>query len=159
MLGSEVGAKLGFYKGALYKRFPSLWRKVLTLEERKTMSSLNVGVRTLCNMGTMVVKATEAIKVLTGRGEYFRRTDTDVAATNSKNKEAVNKAFCRSAGTKKEHEKCKIRENLTYVPWAQVGKGVTSTQTRRQDFITSNVENPASVVMNIPVPNNLITCK
>ena len=48
MIGSEVGHRLGLLKGALYKKFPSLWRRAPTTEERKVLLSLNVGLTTAC---------------------------------------------------------------------------------------------------------------
>ncbi|KAG7217836.1 hypothetical protein INR49_020866, partial [Caranx melampygus] len=35
MIGSEVGNYLRMFRGSLYKRYPSLWRKLASVEERK----------------------------------------------------------------------------------------------------------------------------
>uniref|UniRef100_A0ABK0KYM1 SWI/SNF-related matrix-associated actin-dependent regulator of chromatin subfamily B member 1 n=1 Tax=Rattus norvegicus TaxID=10116 RepID=A0ABK0KYM1_RAT len=35
MIGSEVGNYLRMFRGSLYKRYPSLWRRLATVEERK----------------------------------------------------------------------------------------------------------------------------
>jgi len=129
MLGSEVGAYLGFFKGALYKRFPSLWRKVLNSEERDIMGSLSVGTRTLTNMGTMVVRATEAIEILNGDGEIYRRKDTEVAAENNRNKEAINAAFCRVYAPSVDRS---VIQQMTYSPAARERNAEKNIERLRQ---------------------------
>lgn len=116
MLGSEVGAFLGFFKGALYKRFPSLYRRILTSDERKVLSEFSVHRRSLTNMGTMVVKADEAMEIMTGKSDRFRRKDTMQAIENDKSKEAINVAFCRATSSKKLPD---LRQNLTFLPGAK----------------------------------------
>lgn len=130
MLGSEVGAFLGFFKGALYKRFPSLYRRIVTSDERKVLCDLNVHRRSLTNMGTMVVKADEAMEIMKGNSDEFRRKDTKQAMENDKSKEAINVAFCRakSSGTKKLPD---LRQNLTFLPGAKE-RAVASAERRKR---------------------------
>ena len=71
MIGSEVGHRMGFMKGALYKKFPSLWRRAPTIEERKILLSLNVGYNSMSNSNIMLVKASEIEKVIRGSGEQY----------------------------------------------------------------------------------------
>lgn len=35
MIGSEVGTYLRLFRGSLYKKYPGLWRRVATFEERR----------------------------------------------------------------------------------------------------------------------------
>ena len=72
MLGCEVGRYLDLYKGALYKKYPSLWKKVLSPEERDALAKEGVRYRTLCNIGTMIVRASEAEQILKGEGSQFK---------------------------------------------------------------------------------------
>ncbi|CAF3872001.1 unnamed protein product, partial [Adineta steineri] len=39
-IGSEVGNYLRLFRGTLYKKYPSLWRRMITLEERKWLIEL-----------------------------------------------------------------------------------------------------------------------
>lgn len=71
MIGSEVGHQMGLMKGALYKKFPSLWRRPPTIEERKILLSLNVGYNSMSNSNIMLVKAAEVEKVAMGGGEKY----------------------------------------------------------------------------------------
>lgn len=71
MIGSEVGHQMGLMKGALYKKFPSLWRRAPTIEERKILLSLNVGYNSMSNSNIMLVKESEIEKVFKGVGEKF----------------------------------------------------------------------------------------
>lgn len=71
MIGSEVGHQMGLMKGALYKKFPSLWRRPPTIEERKILLSLNVGYNSMSNSNIMLVKAAEVEKIAIGSGEKY----------------------------------------------------------------------------------------
>lgn len=72
MIGSEVGHHLNLQKGALYKKFPSLWRRTPTLEERKILLSLDNGYTSLSNSNIMLVKAIEVDEILQGAGTKYR---------------------------------------------------------------------------------------
>ena len=156
MLGSDVGAYLGFYKGALYKRFPSLERRILNAKEREALSELSIDNRTLCNMGTMVVKASEAMDILKGDDEYYRRKNTTTATQNNKAKEAINVAFCRKRSSRTDL--VDLRENLTFVPTAAklgkkqstVGRIIPKKQTviEKPSEMASDYPNLACTVMN-----------
>ena len=101
MLGVEVGAAMELFKGALYKKYPSLWRRILSVEEREKLHSFGRhGSHSLCNMGTMIVRASEATLVLNGVGDEYKRKDTAVAEQNKRNKEALNAAFNRRTPSK-----------------------------------------------------------
>lgn len=71
MIGSEVGHQMGLMKGALYKKFPSLWRRPPTIEERRILLSLNVGYNSMSNSNIMLVKEGEIEKIFKGFGEKF----------------------------------------------------------------------------------------
>ncbi|KAJ7387169.1 SWI SNF, matrix associated, actin dependent regulator of chromatin, sub b, member 1 [Desmophyllum pertusum] len=71
MIGSEIGHQMGMMKGALYKKFPALWRRPPTIEERKILLSLNVGYNSMSNSNIMLVKAAEVEKVAMGVGEKY----------------------------------------------------------------------------------------
>ncbi len=72
MLGSEVGNHLRLFRGDLYKKYPSLWRRKMTAEERK-MASEQIGY-SHCNISSnvMLVKATEVDEVIAGLEEKYR---------------------------------------------------------------------------------------
>lgn len=148
MLGSDVGAYLGFYKGALYKRFPSLERRILNAKEREALSELNIDNRTLCNMGTMVVKASEAMDILKGDDEYYRRKNTTTATQNNEAKEAINVAFCRKRSSRTDL--ADLRENLTFVPTAtKLGKK-QSTVRRIIPKKQTVIEKPSEIALDYP---------
>lgn len=39
-IGSEVGNYLRMFRGSLYKRYPSLWRRLVTVDERKKINAM-----------------------------------------------------------------------------------------------------------------------
>lgn len=98
MIGSEVGSCLNLYKGALYKRFPKLWRRVITKKEKKVLADLGVNNRVLANWEVMFIKASEGESILKGqaselKGTYaprtskqpiYSRNDYSIKPTNAK---------------------------------------------------------------------------
>lgn len=84
MIGSEVGHYLNLQKGALYKKFPSLWRRTPTLEERKVLLSLDNGYNSLSNSNIMLVRAEEVEEILEGAGTKYRDRLPDTPTQVSK---------------------------------------------------------------------------
>ena len=78
MIGSEVGNYVHLYRGSLYKKYPSLWRKLATLEERKYIISLGLGHSNLATNVTLL-KASEVEDVLRGDDEKYRATVQETA--------------------------------------------------------------------------------
>lgn len=72
MIGSEVGHYLNYMKGALYKKYPSLWRRCPTLEERRKLLCLEIGYKSMSNSNIMLVKASEIETILRGLGEQYK---------------------------------------------------------------------------------------
>ena len=66
MIGSHVGHSMNLLKGALYKRFPSLWRRSVTSEERQLLATIGISYSNLSNANIMLVKATEIDDIFKG---------------------------------------------------------------------------------------------
>ncbi|XP_072911668.1 SWI/SNF-related matrix-associated actin-dependent regulator of chromatin subfamily B member 1b isoform X3 [Hemitrygon akajei] len=73
MIGSEVGNYLRMFRGSLYKRYPSLCRRLATVEERKKIvaSSHDHGYTTLATSVTLL-KAAEVEEILEGNDEKYK---------------------------------------------------------------------------------------
>ncbi|XP_032899296.1 SWI/SNF-related matrix-associated actin-dependent regulator of chromatin subfamily B member 1 isoform X1 [Amblyraja radiata] len=73
MIGSEVGNYLRMFRGSLYKRYPSLCRRLATVEERKKIvaSSHDHGYTTLATSVTLL-KAVEVEEILEGNDEKYK---------------------------------------------------------------------------------------
>ncbi|XP_043925706.1 SWI/SNF-related matrix-associated actin-dependent regulator of chromatin subfamily B member 1-like [Protopterus annectens] len=73
MIGSEVGNYLRMFRGSLYKRYPSLCRRLATVEERKKIvaSSHDHGYTTLATSVTLL-KASEVEEILEGNDEKYK---------------------------------------------------------------------------------------
>jgi len=73
MIGSEVGNYLRLFRGSLYKRYPSLWRRMATAEERKIIAtrSPDIGHSTLAT-NVSLLKAVEVQDVYEGNDECYR---------------------------------------------------------------------------------------
>ena len=72
MIGSEVGSRLDLFKGALYKKFPNLWRRIVTKDEKKILSELGVSNRVLANWELMCIRASDGEAILRGDGQQFK---------------------------------------------------------------------------------------
>ena len=72
MIGSEVGSRLDLFKGALYKKFPKLWKRVVTKDEKLILAELGVSNRVLANWELMCIKAADGEAILRGEGDKFR---------------------------------------------------------------------------------------
>ena len=70
-IGSEVGNYLRMFRGSLYKRYPSLWRRLVTVDERKKLVSLGLGPHSLATNITLL-KASEVNEIFAGRDEKYK---------------------------------------------------------------------------------------
>ena len=72
MLGSEVGNYMRLFRGDLYKKYPSLWRRKMTAEERR-LASEQIGY-SYCNISSnvLLVKKTEVEEILNGLDDKYR---------------------------------------------------------------------------------------
>ncbi|XP_059397816.1 SWI/SNF-related matrix-associated actin-dependent regulator of chromatin subfamily B member 1-A-like isoform X2 [Carassius carassius] len=73
MIGSEVGNYLRMFRGSLYKRYPSLWRRLASMEERKKIvaSSHDHGYTNLATSVTLL-KASECEEIFEGNDEKYK---------------------------------------------------------------------------------------
>ncbi|VDL67201.1 unnamed protein product [Nippostrongylus brasiliensis] len=85
-IGSEIGAYLRLHRGTLYKKYPVLWRKVATLEDKEKLRQIA--------LSQALVKAHEIDELLAGQEEKYRaagstpaipRVDSGVAKSNKPN--------------------------------------------------------------------------
>uniref|UniRef100_H2Z2A5 SWI/SNF Subunit INI1 DNA binding domain-containing protein n=1 Tax=Ciona savignyi TaxID=51511 RepID=H2Z2A5_CIOSA len=81
MIGSEVGNYLRLFRGSLYKRYPSLWRRMATADERKLIASRSpdIGHSSLAT-NVSLLKASEVEEVYHGNDEKYRAATISTAA-------------------------------------------------------------------------------
>lgn len=70
-IGSEVGSYLRHFRGTLYKKYPSLWRRMITVEERKKLIQMGCSEQNLPTNITLV-KASEVDDILSGNDEKYK---------------------------------------------------------------------------------------
>lgn len=71
MIGSEVGAHLKMTRGLLYRKYPGLWRKQATFDERKRIEAQGIISAQSTNNITLV-KALEIDDVIDGLDEKYK---------------------------------------------------------------------------------------
>ena len=88
MIGSEVGNYLRLFRGSLYKKYPSLWRRLATIDERKKIATIeNVGSSLATNI--TLVRAVEIDEILEGDDEKYKvelRDKIAMQTVDSRNK-------------------------------------------------------------------------
>jgi SWI/SNF-related matrix-associated actin-dependent regulator of chromatin subfamily B protein 1 len=88
-IGSEVGNYLRMFRGSLYKRYPSMWRRLITLEERKKLANMGYGHHSLATNITLL-KAIEVDEIISGVDEKYKAaslsSDTSFIVQNTKSK-------------------------------------------------------------------------
>ncbi|VDP16305.1 unnamed protein product [Soboliphyme baturini] len=70
-IGSEVGNYLKLFRGALYKKYPQLWRRTATQDEKKKMQQIGFSQSTL-STNIMLMRASEIDEVFAGNDEKYR---------------------------------------------------------------------------------------
>ena len=72
MLGSEVGNYLRLFRGDLYKKYPGLWKRKMTGDERKQAGE-QIGYNySTISSNVQIVKVNEVQEILSGNDERFR---------------------------------------------------------------------------------------
>ncbi|AWP00610.1 putative protein SCAI [Scophthalmus maximus] len=66
MVGSEVGNYLRMFRGSLYKRYPSLWRRLASVEERKKIVASSHAT------SVTLLKASECEEIFEGNDEKYK---------------------------------------------------------------------------------------
>jgi len=69
MIGSEVGPYLRMMRGSIYKRYPHLWKRMATSEERRKMTKYALHQ---LPAHVMVVKASEIDELMEGKDAKFK---------------------------------------------------------------------------------------
>uniref|UniRef100_A0A8C2WV00 SWI/SNF related BAF chromatin remodeling complex subunit B1 n=1 Tax=Cyclopterus lumpus TaxID=8103 RepID=A0A8C2WV00_CYCLU len=74
MVGSEVGNYLRMFRGSLYKRYPSLWRRLASVEERKKIVASSHGKWYPCDtvLNVTLLKASECEEIFEGNDEKYK---------------------------------------------------------------------------------------
>ncbi|XP_052245544.1 SWI/SNF-related matrix-associated actin-dependent regulator of chromatin subfamily B member 1-like isoform X2 [Dreissena polymorpha] len=71
-IGSEVGNYLRMFRGSLYKRFPSMWRRLITADERKKLAQIaGFGQHSLATNITLL-RSKEVDEIIESGGEKYK---------------------------------------------------------------------------------------
>lgn len=67
-VGSEVGNYLRLFRGSLYKKYPGMYRRPITNEERKRLIDLGLSQHVLAS-SVSLLRATEVEDIIEGNDE------------------------------------------------------------------------------------------
>ena len=72
MLGSEVGNYLRLFRGDLYKKYPGLWKRKMTGEERRQAGEqIGYGYNNI-STNVQIIKVSEVEELLSGNDDKYR---------------------------------------------------------------------------------------
>ncbi|VDN33645.1 unnamed protein product [Gongylonema pulchrum] len=77
-----VGQYMRYHRGSLYKRFPQLWKRMATIDEKRKMQEMACPSSFL-NTNIMLVRASEVDDILMGREEKYRAGGSSATPTSS----------------------------------------------------------------------------
>ena len=86
MIGSDVGQYLRLFRGAIYRKFPGLWRRMVTPAERKMLTDACY-VTQGSAINITLVKACEIDELLSGYGDKFKNSGSTVQSSESQAKD------------------------------------------------------------------------
>ena len=81
MIGSEVGNYFQLFRGALYKRYPGMYRRTLTNEERKKLAEMGHSHHVTAS-SISLLRASEVEDILAGNEEKYRGSFVSGFAAN-----------------------------------------------------------------------------
>ena len=85
-----MGQYLRFHRGTLYKRYPQLWKRFATPEEKKRIQE--IGVATSCiSSNIMLVKASEVEEIFDGNEDKYRSGGSSISVSRVDSSSAVKK--------------------------------------------------------------------
>uniref|UniRef100_A0A914IAV6 SWI/SNF-related matrix-associated actin-dependent regulator of chromatin subfamily B member 1 n=1 Tax=Globodera rostochiensis TaxID=31243 RepID=A0A914IAV6_GLORO len=70
-VGADVGQYLKYHRGTLYKRYPQLWKRMASVDEKKKIQELGCATSYI-NSNIMLVKANEVEDIFDGQEEKYR---------------------------------------------------------------------------------------
>lgn len=70
-IGNDIGTYMKCFRGSLYKRFPLLWKRVATHEEKKDIARI-LGSSSVIVSTVMLLKASEVDDLLEGNEDKYR---------------------------------------------------------------------------------------
>ncbi|CAK5085344.1 unnamed protein product [Meloidogyne enterolobii] len=70
-VGADVGMYLKYHRGTLYKRYPQLWKRMASVDEKKKIQELGCATSYI-NSNIMLVKASEVEEIFEGQEEKYR---------------------------------------------------------------------------------------
>jgi SWI/SNF-related matrix-associated actin-dependent regulator of chromatin subfamily B protein 1 len=68
---SKVGSYLRYFRGALYKKYPSMWKRNVTPEERKKLVQMGCSEQNL-PINLTLLKAAEVEDILAGNEDKYK---------------------------------------------------------------------------------------
>ena len=74
MMGSEAGAYMGLFRGAIYKKFPKLWRRIASAEERKKIYSVIDDPKMKVATNVTLVRSADIANIVLGNDKEYRAT-------------------------------------------------------------------------------------
>lgn len=79
---------LKYHRGTLYKRYPQLWKRMASVEEKKKIQELGCATSYI-NSNIMLVKASEVEEIFEGQEDKYRATGSGTSLSGYGKSEGV----------------------------------------------------------------------
>ena len=79
---------LKYHRGTLYKRYPQLWKRMASVEEKKKIQELGCATSYI-NSNIMLVKASEVEEIFEGQEDKYRATGSGTGLSGYGKSEGV----------------------------------------------------------------------
>ncbi|PAV83053.1 hypothetical protein WR25_02587 [Diploscapter pachys] len=152
-IGSEVGAYLRLHRGTLYKKYPNLWRKVATTEDKEKLKKLALS-NSFLHTNIMLIRAHETEEIFAGNDEKYRAAGT---ASVVPRPEGANKSAKPAANTWMGQQVTSGSHHLESVPCScPIAHARGRVRPREMAYSAEDLEQAKRVAENSEVPEELI---
>ncbi|GAB6028712.1 SWI SNF, matrix associated, actin dependent regulator of chromatin, sub b, member 1 [Chamberlinius hualienensis] len=147
-VGSEVGNYLRMFRGSLYKKYPSLWRRLVNVDERKKIVAMGLGPHSLATNITLL-KVVEVDEILDGNDEKYKAVSLHTEPPTIREPKAKRNAWIPSLPNSSHH--------LDAVPCSTpINRNRVTTKKLRTFPVCFDDTDPASIYENASQQESLV---
>lgn len=169
-IGADVGAYLKYHRGTLYKRYPQMWKRLASMEEKRQLQDRGCSASYI-NSNVMLLKAGEVEEIFEGHEDKYRSAGGvaagggglgSVSATPSGGANrfadpSASKANSRGGSTWMNQQVSSGSHHLESVPCSTpIAHGRGHPKNREYAYVADDLDNYKRVLENAQQGNELV---